>query len=166
MRIVNKCCIFEMDEWFLLYPVFYEIFPPLFYLSYYKILNTWKCLPSSCTWPCSGSGSSGHSFSGLIHDNPHNPSHRQSFLSLVQSLSAEHLLTQSIPAAFTSNSLRMGQFFSWGILRDTLLAGGGCCCLLMYLVSPNTWVMVMGRGITSCSWILKCLWWEALIVAT
>ena len=113
---------------------------------------TWKCLPSSCTCPCSGSGSSGHSFSGLIQDNPHNPSHRHSFLSLVQSLSTEHFLTHSIPAAFTSNSFRIGQFWSCGILRDVLLAGGGCCHLMVSFCSCTK-----GRVLTPWSLLMECL---------
>ena len=32
---------------------------------YMQAIFTWKCLPEMWTWPLSGSGSSGHSFSGL-----------------------------------------------------------------------------------------------------
>ena len=56
-----------------------------------------------CTCPWGGSGSSGHSFSGLIHDIPQAPSHKQSFLSFKQSLSVLHLRGHGLFLPFFSS---------------------------------------------------------------
>ena len=64
------------------------------------------------TCPWGGSGSSGHSFSGLIHDIPQAPSHKQSFLSFKQSLSVLH---------FRGHGLFLPFFSSW---TDSVCLGG------------------------------------------
>ena len=69
-------------------------------------------MPPNSTCPWGGSGSSGHSFSGLIHDIPQAPSHKQSFLSFKQSLSVLH---------FRGHGLFLPFFSSW---TDSVCLGG------------------------------------------
>ena len=79
--------------------------------DYCKI--TWKCLPERWTWPLSGSGSSGHSFSGLIHDIPHRPSQRHNFLLFWQLLSDKHLVMHFNPWALAASSFLHSHVLIW-----------------------------------------------------